>query len=114
MKCHSGIDPWGLPFENYDAGGLFRSDPRADARSKLPDGTAVEDLHGFKAYLSRDRIDQVAFSFVKHVACYATGRSLTFNELALLQKECIKLRAYDYPMQDLIRYVVKTDIFLKK
>ena len=113
VKCHSGIDPWGLPFEKYDAGGLFKKDP-VDAQAKLPDGTEVADVQGLKAYLVRDRIDQVAFSFVKHVACYATGCSLTYNELVFLQKECIKLREYDYRMRDLIRFVVKSDLFLKK
>lgn len=113
-KCHSGIDPWGMPFEKYDAGGLFKKDPAVDARSKLPDGTEVEDLRALKAYLVRDRIDQLAFSFLKHIACYATGRSLTYNELVFLQKECIKLRSCDYRVQDLIRFVVKSDVFLKK
>jgi hypothetical protein len=112
-KCHAGIDPWGMPFEKYDAAGLFKKDP-VDARSKLPDGTEVADLRGLKAYLVRDRIDQVAFSFLKHIACYAAGRSLTYNELVFLRKECIKLREYDYRMQELIRFVVKSDLFLKK
>ncbi len=113
-KCHSGIDPWGMPFEKYDAAGLFKTDPAVDARSKLPDGAEVEDLKGLKAYLARDRLDQVAFSFVKHVACYACGRSLTYNELVFLQKECIKSRSRDYRMLDLIRFVVESDVFLKK
>lgn len=113
-KCHAGIDPWGMPFEQYDAGGLFKKTPAVDARSKLPDGTSVEDLKGLKAYLARDRIDQVAFSFMKHLASYATGRSLTYNELVFLQKESLRLRSSDYRMQDLVRFVIKSDIFLKK
>lgn len=113
-KCHSGIDPWGMPFEKYDAGGLFKTDPAIDGRSKLPDGTEVQDLRALKAYLVRDRIEQVAFSFLKHTACYACGRSLTYNELVFLQKESIKLHSCDYRMQDLIRFVVKSDLFLKK
>jgi hypothetical protein len=113
-KCHSGIDPWGMPFEKYDAGGLFKTDPAVDGRSKLPDGTEVHDLRELKTYLVRDRIEQVAFSFLKHTACYACGRSLTYNELVFLRKECIKLRSCDFRMQDLIRFVVKSDIFLKK
>jgi len=112
-KCHAGIDPWGFPFESYDAGGLFKSEP-AETRSKLPDGTQVENLQELKAYLAGDRIDQVAFSFLKHLACYATGRSLTYNELVFLQKECINLRLRDYRMQELIRFVIRSDIFLKK
>ena len=34
-----------------------------------------------EAYLGEDRIDQVAFSVLKHLATYATGRNLTYNEL---------------------------------
>ena len=113
-KCHSGIDPWGMPFEKYDAAGLFKTDSAVDGRSKLPDGTEVQDLRGLKEYLVRDRIDQVAFSFLKHCACYACGRTLTYNELVFLRKECIKLREYDYRMQDLVRFVVTSDLFLKK
>ena len=103
-----------MPFEKYDAGGLFKTDPAIDGRSKLPDGTRVQDLRDLKAYLVRDRIEQVAFSFLKHTACYACGRSLSYNELVFLRKECIKLHSCDYRMQDLIQFVVKSDLFLKK
>ena len=114
VKCHTGIDPWGLPFEQYDAGGLFKSDRKIDAPSKLPDGTEVRDLNNLKRYLAEQRIDQVTFSFLKHLSCYALGRSLTYNELVFLQKECIKLRSSELRMQDLIRFVIKSDMFLKK
>jgi len=113
-KCHSGIDPWGLPFEQFDAGGLFRNDPAVDARSTLPDGTEVADLNGLKRYLAEDRLDQVAFSFLKHVACYGVGRSLSYNELVFLQEEGVKLRSEDYRLRDLIRFVIHSDLFLEK
>ena len=113
-KCHSGIDPWGIPFETFDAGGLFKKDAGVDARSTLPDRTEIRDLNGLKAYLANDRIDQVAFSFLKHVACYAVGRSLNYNELAFLQEQGIQLRPNDYRMQELLRFVIKSDLFLKK
>lgn len=113
-KCHSGIDPWGIPFETFDAGGLFKKDPGIDARSTLPDKAEIKDLNGLKAYLANDRIDQVAFSFLKHAACYAVGRSLTYNELVFLQEQSVSLRANDYRMQELLRFVIKSDLFLKK
>lgn len=113
-KCHTGIDPWGLPFEQYDASGLFASDRRIEAPSKLPDGTQVQDVKSLKRYLIDDRIDQVTFSFLKHLACYAVGRSLTYNELVFLREECIKLRSSELRMQDLIRFVIRSDMFLKK
>jgi len=114
VKCHSGIDPWGIPFETFDAGGLFKKDPGIDARSILPDKTEIKDLNGLKAYLAHNRIDQVAFSFLKHTACYAVGRSLTYNELVFLQEQCVPLKSNDYRMQELLRFVIKSDLFLKK
>ena len=113
-KCHSGIDPWGIPFETFDAGGLFKKDPGVDARSTLPDKAEIKDLNGLKAYLANDRINQLAFSFLKHAACYAVGRSLTYNELVFLQEQSVPLSANDYRMQELLRFVIKSDLFLKK
>ncbi len=113
VKCHSGIDPWGIAFEEYDAAGRFKKEP-ADARSKLPDGTEVADLKALKNYLANDRIDQVAFSFMKHLSCYAAGRSLTYNELESLKEEGKRLKPDGYRMQDMIRFIVQSDLFLKK
>ena len=67
-KCHSGIDPWGLPFESFDAGGLPKKSAGTDTRSKLLDGTEIADLNALKKYLAQERIDQVAFSVLKHLA----------------------------------------------
>ena len=114
VKCHTGIDPWGLPFEQYDAAGLFKQGVPVDAESKLPDGARVDGVRGLKSHLVDDRIDQVAFSFLKHVATYATGRTLTYNELVFLREESTRLRSGDYPMRDLVKFVIQSDLFLKK
>ena len=113
-KCHSGIDPWGIPFESYDAGGLFTKNAKTDPSSTLPDGAQVKDLNALKTYLANDRIDQVAFSFLKHTACYAVGRSLSYNETLFLQEQGPKLRFNEYRLQDMIRFIVHSDLFLKK
>ena len=113
-KCHGGIDPWGFPFESFDAGGLPKTGANIDPRSTLPDGTEVEDLSGLKTYFANDRIDQVAFSFMKHLACYAIGRSLTYNEFMFLKEQGKNLRSNDYRMHDMIKFVIKSDLFIKK
>ncbi|MFN0055027.1 MAG: DUF1592 domain-containing protein [Planctomycetales bacterium] len=113
VKCHTGIDPWGLPFEEYDAGGLLKKSA-ADTRSALPDGTVVEDLHGLQEYLADTRIEQVAYSFLKHLASYACGRTLTYNESVALQQQAAALKGSGYPMQELLRLVIHSDLFLKK
>ena len=113
-KCHSGIDPWGLPLEQFDAGGLFKQDHSVDAASKLPDETEVAGANQLKAYLANERIDQVAFSFLKHLASYATGRSLTYNEIEFLREKGLELKPGGYRMQEMVRFVVNSELFLEK
>lgn len=67
-----------------------------------------------RSHLAEDRIDQVAFSVLKHLAIYATGRNLTYRELELLRKDGVRLKSDGYRMRDLIRYVVNSPIFLEK
>jgi hypothetical protein len=113
FQCHTKIDPWGVAFEEFDAGGRLKQEP-ADARSKLPDNTEVAGIGDLKRYLGQDRIDQVAFSVLKHLATYATGRTLTYNELGYLKKDGLALRANGYRMKDMVRYVVNSKVFLEK
>jgi hypothetical protein len=112
-NCHAKIDPWGVALEEFNAGGRLKTQP-ADARSTLPDRTEVSGANDLKRYLANDRIDQVAFSFLKHLAIYASGRSLTYSELAQLKKDGLKLKADDYKMKSMIRYVVNSPLFLEK
>lgn len=113
VQCHLKIDPWGVPFEEFDAGGRLKRQP-VDARSELPDGTEVGGVSELKRYLGRDRIDRVAFSVLKHLATYANGRSLTYREHERLHQEALALKPNGYRMQDLIRYVVNSELFLEK
>ena len=113
VKCHEGIDPWGLPFEHYDAGGRFRTGA-VDAAAVLPDGTTVSSVAQLQSYLVEERIDQVAFGFVKHLTTYAVGRSLTYNEIERLKENVIELKPEGYRMQDLLKSVVHSEIFLEK
>ena len=113
MQCHLKIDPWGVALEQYDANGLMKPKP-ADASSKLPDSTVVNNIDEFRKYLAEDRIDQVAFSVLKHLATYACGRSLTYNEVNYLKTEGKSLRASGYRMRDMIQFVAASPIFREK
>lgn len=113
-NCHAGIDPWGLPFQSYDAGGLFTAAADHDTTSTLPDGTEVRDLGELKAYLANDRIDRVAFSFLWHLATYATGRSLSYHEVVFLEEEGLQLKPGEYRMRDMVHWIVRSEIFQHK
>jgi hypothetical protein len=113
VQCHTKIDPWGIPLEQFDADGRLK--PHAvDARSTLPDQTEVAGFDDLKCYLADDRIDQVAFSVLKHLTTYAIGRSLTYNETETLRQDGLKLGDDGYRMRDMIRYVVRSPMFLEK
>ena len=112
-QCHAKIDPWGVAFEQFDAGGRLKAQP-VDAKSTLPDKTEIDGANGLKRYLAEDRIDQVAFSFLKHLTTFATGRTLTYSELEYLKQDSRKMKPSGYRMQDLFRYVVNSKMFLEK
>ena len=112
-KCHAGIDPWGIPFEPYDASGRFQK-AAVDGRAVLPDGCEVEDVQSLKRYLIDQRLERVAFSFMKHLAGYATGRSLTFHEVEELEAAMSKWKTRDFPSQEMLRELIQSDLFLMK
>ena len=80
----------------------------------MPDQTEVADYAEFRSYLAGPRMDRVVFSLLKHIATYAVGRTLTYNELVFLEEQGLTLRDSDYRMQDLLRFVIHSDVFLKK
>ncbi len=112
-NCHSKIDPWGVAMEEFDAGGR-RKEMSVDSHSVLPDKTEVSGANDLKKYFAEDRIDQVAFSVLKHLTIYATGRTLSYSELAYLKQDALKLKTNGYRMQDMIRYVTSSKMFLEK
>lgn len=113
VQCHLKIDPWGVAFEEFDAAGRLKKE-HVDASSTLPDKTVVKGANDLKRYLAEDRIDQVAFSVLKHLATYANGRTLTYNEINFLKQEGLKLKPSGYRMKDMVRFVVTSKLFLEK
>lgn len=113
VQCHTKIDPWGLPLEEFDAGGRRKTEA-VDARSTLPDGAKVAGFDDLRSHLADARLDQVAFSLLKHLQTYANGRTLSYAELATLKQDAVRLRREGYRMRDLLRYVVHSPMFLEK
>jgi hypothetical protein len=112
-SCHAKIDPWGVALDEFDAGGRMKTS-KADAHSTLPDGATVAGIDDLKRHLAEDRIDQVAFSVLKHLETYAIGRSLTYNELNDLKQDALKLKPTGYRMRDMIVFVANSRLFLEK
>jgi hypothetical protein len=71
-------------------------------KSNVPNcRTEVSGANDLGRYLANDRIDQRAFSFLKHLSIYACGRSLTYSELHQLKQDGLKLKADGYRMKNM-------------
>jgi len=111
--CHARIDPWGVALEEYDAGGRLKT-TKVDAHSVLPDGSKIDGVAGLKQHLAGVRQDQVAYSVLKHLTTYAAGRSLSYAELDRLRRDIARLKPGGYRLQDMIRTVTASPMFLEK
>lgn len=118
-NCHAGIDPWGLPFEAFDASGRYHNGVQ-DTSSSLPavdslsSGVYVENFEAFRKHLLESRFDQIAQSVTKHLATYACGRRLTYNESSGLRDDIAHLKESRYRLGDLVRWVIHSKMFLEK
>lgn len=112
-KCHQGIDPWGLPFEEFDAGGLHRSE-EVDSTTVLASGKQIEGFLAFREYLLSEKQEQLAFSVAKHLSIYANGRSLSYKDELDLKQRLSGLKEDGYRLQDVVKCVITSDAFLLK
>jgi hypothetical protein len=85
--CHMKIDPFGVAFEQYDELGRFRSQgEKYISKTVLPDGTPVEGLKDLKKYILTEKPNDLSRSFIKYLASYALGRSLSFSDSEDIRK----------------------------
>lgn len=114
FDCHAGIDPWGLAFEHYGAGGLLeetRKDRPIDAATVLPDGTAIDGVQALKDYLLNSQEDTVARSLTEHLFAYALGRDVSFTDEELLDDIMKAARADRYRLRSIVEAIVTSPAF---
>ncbi len=123
--CHRKLDPWGIPFENFDAAGLWRTTisktlgdksfkSPVDAATELVDGHKINGLAELKTYLLDNRRDQVRRSAARHLAAYALGRTPSFIDDRAVNEICVQAKAKGDRLQDLILAVVQSEAFQSK
>ena len=129
-NCHRGIDPWGIPLENFNAIGLWQTESTirravkgkakvtrgapVDASSILHDGTEIVGLDQLKAYLRENRRDLFARSVVRRLSTYALGRSLDLGDRKSIDELTTVFIESDFRLNQLIVALVKSDLFLTK
>ncbi len=120
-SCHASIDPWGIPFENFDATGRWRSEvfaagPAAEARpvdasAELPSGERIEGIRELKRYLVEQRRDDFANSLVRHMYTYAMGRAPAFGDQPSLKDLHDRFAGADYRLKTLVLAIIESEGF---
>lgn len=122
-RCHDGIDPWGVAFENYDATGRWRTErPESrkyeavvfDAASTLPDGTTVSGMSELQDYLVTNRSNELARALARRMASYALGRQLEFSDTEMVNELAARFEDAEYRVSSLIEGIALSKAFLTK
>jgi hypothetical protein len=122
--CHKSIDPLGLPFENYDAIGLYRSaehwvdpatqmayDTTIDAHGAVPgvDGMANNGVELVKLLAKSPDVESC---FASHWMRFAYGRSLQSGDACNQQSVNTAFAGGGYNIKQLLLAVTQSDGFL--
>ena len=122
QSCHKKIDPWGIPFENFDATGRWRDmvDDReggnarrrpVDSSTTLPDGQRIGGVAAMKGYLRQQRSEQFANALVHHMLTYAIGRSPDYADRRLVHEVQARFAASQYRLRELVLAIVDSQLF---
>lgn len=126
-SCHQGIDPWGVPFENFDAVGLWRTEVSkpgkkkrqfikspVDAVSMLPNGKQLDGIMALKQHLLDHERERFSRALVKKLTTYALGRSVELADRETIDKLTAEFKRHDYQLSDLIVAIVQSELFQTK
>lgn len=117
-SCHKHIDPIGFMLENFDPVGNWRDlwpkiDTPIDSSGVLPDGTEVNDITDFKAWLV-DNIDLFSQCLSEKLLTYATGRVPNHAEKHEIRQIVRDNQNNGNGFQDLVLALITSETFLTK
>jgi hypothetical protein len=122
-QCHKDIDPWGIPFENFDAIGKWRTEVnRVVGKGKmiraklvntttLPDGENVSGNMELQEYLVERQSARFAQALVTKTLTYALGRTLEWTDSKTVDKLTAQFISDDYNIRKLLVAIVQTKSF---
>ena len=120
--CHSGIDPWGVALEEFDAVGLKRSsvlrrsgdqavEHPVDASAVLPDGERVDGAEALADYLLDSQRGVFARALTEKLLAFALGRSLVAADQAAVDGLTTEFARADYRLRELCTIIITSDSF---
>lgn len=119
MQCHGVIDPSGLPLENFDAIGRWRTTDRQsdnavlDVRSVLPSGVAITGPAELRNQLA-SRPAMFAESITEKLMMYALNRELEYFDMPQVRAVVRGAAKDNYKFSAIVRGVVNSDAFRKQ
>ena len=119
MQFHGVIDPPGLPLENFDAIGRWRTtDPQADnaaidARSVLPSGVAIDGPVELRAQLV-SRPAMFAEALTERLMMYALNRELEYFDMPQVRAVVRAAAKDNYKFSSIVLGIVNTEAFRKQ
>ena len=109
--CHAKLDPWGIPFEEYNAIGKYAPNNSVNMKVKVPNGPYVSSVKELKKHLIEDRKTDIAKNVLKRLTEYGLGRELSIYDKyefeTLLQKSADK----GHKIRDMIILICKSRLF---
>ncbi len=140
--CHASLDPWGIPFEKYNATGKFQPMvPKAGTRvrgfngetdkdlagyadylktintvevhadARVPRGPAIDGMEQLKAFLLKERKDDIAENVLRRLLSYSIGRGLTHRDGIYVEQLCSQTKKNEYRFQDMIIAICQSEVF---
>jgi mono/diheme cytochrome c family protein len=118
-QCHGVIDPMGLPLENFDAIGQYRTTDRQaaaaaiDASTVLPSGVAVNGPVELRAQLA-GRPAMFAQALTEKLMMYALNRELEYFDMPQVRAVVRKAEKDNYKFSSIVLGIFNTDAFRKQ
>ena len=113
--CHIHIDGYGFALEGYDAIGRARSKDLGgrpiETRTKVFDGSIVEDAQGLRDYLLTKKRAAVLGQFNRKLLGYSLGRAVMLSDRPLLAEMQRQLEAQNFRFSAAVESVVRSRQF---
>jgi hypothetical protein len=112
--CHSRMDPLGLPMENFDAVGRWRtkseSEGTVDASGGLPDGTRFDGVTGLReALLNHSR--EFVLTLTEKLTVYALGRGVEYYDQPAIRRVVNDAAKNDFRFSSIVMGIARSAPF---
>jgi mono/diheme cytochrome c family protein len=112
-QCHGVIDPLGLPLENFDVIGAWRTKDTGlpvNASTTIAGGTYVDGVVQMNDYIL-SRPDQFVQTITGRLLMYATGREVEADDMPQVRAIVRESAKNNYRFFDIVRAVTMSDAF---